>query len=161
MCLITKSHKPIEENISSMSSWVPQPVVWGEASDLVFFLWPWSDSPESASSLFRRFFSSFFFTPTLTIEDLNRLFSDWKRVLGLAFLLTAEEKLRLLGTDPWSVEAQRASCLKVRNLFWTLRKYKMYKNVHLIWQLCHRTSKWIVFTSKTFCCVLLLVTCCL
>lgn len=131
VCLITKSHKPTEANISSISSWLSWVLVWDVASYVVLFFWLSPDSPDTDKSvLFLRLFSRFFLTPALTAEDLNRLLSEWKRVVRWAFLLVAAEERQVLGTDPWGDEAQRASSLKVRNFLWTLGTRTNYGNMH-------------------------------
>lgn len=119
MCSIPKCHKPTEANISSMSSWRSQPVAWEDvASFVVRVLWSSPDSPDTDNSVLSLcLFSSFFFTP---VEDLNRLLSVCKRVVRRACLLVAAEGRQVVGTEPWGDEAQQASCLKVRNLLWTL-----------------------------------------
>lgn len=115
---VPKRQKPTEANISSMSSWL---AVWDVVSHLLLFIWSSSDSPDTDSSVFFLCpFSCSFFTSVLRVEDFNRLLSVWTRVLRRACPLSAAEDRQALGTDPWGVEAQQASRLKVRNLLWML-----------------------------------------
>lgn len=132
-------------NISSISSWLSWSLVWDVISYVVLFFWLSPVSLDTDKSvLFLWPFSGFFLTPPLIAVDLNRLLSEWKRVIRWAFLLIAAGKRQVFGTDPRGDEAQSASCFKVRNFLWTLGIRTNHRHVHNYYhlQLCR---KWLTY----------------
>lgn len=83
-----------------MSSRLSEPEVSDVALHVDLFLWSSTDSPDTDNSvLFLCLSTCFFFAPVLTVEDLNRLLSDCKRVLRPARLPVAVEDRQVFGTD--------------------------------------------------------------
>lgn len=117
---VTECHKPIEANISSMSSWP----FWLEGSEilrLLFFHLSLRRPNTDDWMLFFRLFAFFALSPARSAKDLFWLLTECRQVLARLFLLVRTGQWGLLGTRLWGDKAQWTFCLKVRNFLWTLQ----------------------------------------
>lgn len=122
-------HKPTEANISSMSSWMSESVVWCVSSCVILLHWFSFRNPNTDKSVPFRRPLCVRFTPVLTEEAGNRLLSDWNSLFSREFLFMTVWKWKVFGTDSFGDKAQQASCLKVCSFLWTLRTRTGYTSM--------------------------------
>lgn len=114
---VTECHKPIEANISSMSSWP----FWLEGSEILRLLFFHLSLRRPNTDDRMLFFRLFALSPARSAKDLFWLLTECRQVLARLFLLVRTGQRGLLGTRLWGDKAQWTFCLKVRNFLWTLQ----------------------------------------